>query len=843
MIRFLSQVNGMAGLPIGAAKTGLGPGLALATLLLAAVPPPGGAFAFLPLRAELRPLLRSAFVAATTRVRLSGADDENPPSSATSETDAETEDPRLDSLTAESVAFDMTEDYDSYSRCLTPREERDAIRREDRAYAIVDAEPRWQRSLKGPVRRVKRVARKFGGRVGGKAKAGVKPGALILLRCGESAWNANQTFTGWADPPLTVRGESESSHAARLLLAEGYEPDVVYTSRLKRAIGSVTSILREIDGLYLPVYKSWRLNERVYGTLTGLSKRECARRLGSEVVQAWRNSLKARPPPMKKTDPFYHGNDPRYSDLAEDQIPLTESLLDCMDRARPLWEYKIRDEIRRGNNVLVVAHANTLRGLIKVIDSIGDEEIQDVAMPTGIPFVYRFDRELNPLLPDEGSLTQVHASGMFLEKPGLLKEALQRQEEWESQVPGFGSEDKVSPGKKRVTTLEESLLKLREEQEAEKWVAEHSVKVDGKDMDAALHLVESRSFHVGSASAATVPRFTDDPSEFEDFEDEAGFIDDDESFFSVNMQPLADEGESEDDGPVVVLIRHGRTPHNNLGLFTGWEDPPLAPDGVEDAKNAGKLLRRHNFKFDVLYTSWLTRAIETGLYVLDELDLSWIPVVKSWRLNERMYGALTGKSKKMIANIYGEDQLKKWRRGFTIQPPPTSSYSLSYPGNDYKRTKYVKDIRVSFRETLFRSLEQRKFQMHRKFPKTESLKDCMDRSIPFYTERILKEAVDKDKRVLITSHENAIRGILMHLCGIPQEAMNQLHLPNGLPLVYSVKGKCISLLDDGSGKDPMEVHDFGPAAKYLFKPCELTDDFFEEMEKKGAEQKKETVST
>jgi bisphosphoglycerate-dependent phosphoglycerate mutase len=212
-----------------------------------------------------------------------------------------------------------------------------------------------------------------------------------------------------------------------------------------------------------------------------------------------------------------------------------------------------------------------------------------------------------------------------------------------------------------------------------------------------------------------------------------------------------------------------------------------------------------------------------------------------------MYGALTGKSKQMVANEYGEAQLKvsvrlliaifdviimagcslltfhpslnttkKWRRGFKIQPPPVSSYSLSYPGNDYKRTKYVKDLRISLMETINRSIEAKKFQVssfnvcthssserisdhlsisalnqspkfqvHRKFPKTESLWDCMQRSIPFYTERIVPEAVNKGKRVLITSHENAIRGILMHLCEIPEEAMNQLHLPNGLPLVSS----------------------------------------------------------
>jgi len=227
----------------------------------------------------------------------------------------------------------------------------------------------------------------------------------------------------------------------------------------------------------------------------------------------------------------------------------------------------------------------------------------------------------------------------------------------------------------------------------------------------------------------------------------------------------------------------------------------------------------------VVYTSWLTRAIQTAYYVMDELDCLWLPMVKSWRLNERMYGALTGKSKKRVANDYGEEQLKRWRRGYTVRPPPTSSYSLSYPGNDLRRSQHFKDLPISWKETIFRSLDERKPMLHRRFPKTESLKDCMDRSIPFYTQRIREEAVEKGKRVLITSHENAIRGILMHLCDIPEDAMNQLHLPNGLPLVYNVKRKCITLLDDGTGRDPMDVHDFGPAAQYLFKACELPEDF------------------
>ena len=170
---------------------------------------------------------------------------------------------------------------------------------------------------------------------------------------------------------------------SRLLLSEGYQPDIVYTSRLKRSVRSTWTLLEELESLYLPVYKSWRLNERSDGALTGLSKIDTAKTLGERTVQAWRNSLRARPPPMKQSDPYYPANDDRYSDLLPDQIPLTESLMDAMNRCTPLWEYKIRYDIQNGNNVLVVAHGNTLRGLIKTIDSVGDRDIEQVVIPRG----------------------------------------------------------------------------------------------------------------------------------------------------------------------------------------------------------------------------------------------------------------------------------------------------------------------------------------------------------------------------------------------------------------------------------------------------------------------------
>lgn len=208
-------------------------------------------------------------------------------------------------------------------------------------------------------------------------------GTLILVRHGESLWNANKTFTGWADPDLSERGYREVEHAARLILEGGYEIDVVFTSRLKRAIRSVWIILQEMNQVYLPVFKSWRLNERMYGALTGLCKSDTAQQLGAELVQEWRGSLNSRPPALKPSDVHWPGRDRKYADLTYDEIPLTESLSDCMERCLPIWKQKIMFELRGGKNVLVVAHANTLRGLVKVIDDVSDDDIRDVAIPTG----------------------------------------------------------------------------------------------------------------------------------------------------------------------------------------------------------------------------------------------------------------------------------------------------------------------------------------------------------------------------------------------------------------------------------------------------------------------------
>ena len=211
-----------------------------------------------------------------------------------------------------------------------------------------------------------------------------EPGTLILVRHGESEWNANKTFTGWADPDLTEQGKREVEHAARLLMEGGYIIDVVFTSRLKRAIRSVWIILQEFGCVYLPVFKSWRLNERMYGALTGLSKKETAEQLGHELVQEWRGSLRSRPPPLDRSNRYWPGRDRKYADLSSEELPTTESLMDCMERTFPLWERKIKWELQRGRNVLLCAHANTLRGMVKIIDNIGDDEIQGTFLSTQV---------------------------------------------------------------------------------------------------------------------------------------------------------------------------------------------------------------------------------------------------------------------------------------------------------------------------------------------------------------------------------------------------------------------------------------------------------------------------
>lgn len=218
---------------------------------------------------------------------------------------------------------------------------------------------------------------------------------LVLLRHGQSTWNLENRFTGWTDVDLTEQGEEEARRGGKLLREEGFGFDVVHTSLLRRAIRTKQLVLDELDMLWLPVQRHWRLNERHYGALQGLNKKETAEKHGDDKVFEWRRSYDTPPPALEIEDERHPANDPRYKDLAPDLIPGTECLADVVARMLPYWHDVIVPQIREGKRVLVVAHGNSLRALVKHLDGISDDEIAELNIPTGIPLVYELDEHLN----------------------------------------------------------------------------------------------------------------------------------------------------------------------------------------------------------------------------------------------------------------------------------------------------------------------------------------------------------------------------------------------------------------------------------------------------------------
>lgn len=220
---------------------------------------------------------------------------------------------------------------------------------------------------------------------------------VVLLRHGESEWNRENRFTGWTDVDLSEIGRQEAKAAGQLLKKEGHTFDHSFTSVLKRAIRTHAIVLDEMDLCWIPVERSWRLNERHYGALQGLNKTETAARYGEDQVKVWRRSYDIPPPPLDAADPRWAGRDPRYRDLAPSDLPLTECLKDTVARFLPYWHEKIAPAVRAGKKVLVAAHGNSLRALVKYLDGVSDTDIVDLNIPTGIPLVYELDADLKPL--------------------------------------------------------------------------------------------------------------------------------------------------------------------------------------------------------------------------------------------------------------------------------------------------------------------------------------------------------------------------------------------------------------------------------------------------------------
>jgi 2,3-bisphosphoglycerate-dependent phosphoglycerate mutase len=220
---------------------------------------------------------------------------------------------------------------------------------------------------------------------------------LVLLRHGESTWNLENRFTGWTDVGLSDKGVEEAHYAAQCLKKEGFVFDLAYTSVLTRAIKTLWIVLEDMDLVWIPVHNSWRLNERHYGSLQGLNKMEMVEKFGEKQVLIWRRSYDVPPPPLDKSDERSAAYDPRYQDLKETEIPLTECLKDTVNRFLPYWHNTIAPSIKEGKRVIIAAHGNSLRALVKYLDDVSDEEIVSLNIPTGIPLVYELTGDLRPL--------------------------------------------------------------------------------------------------------------------------------------------------------------------------------------------------------------------------------------------------------------------------------------------------------------------------------------------------------------------------------------------------------------------------------------------------------------
>ena len=220
---------------------------------------------------------------------------------------------------------------------------------------------------------------------------------VVLIRHGESIWNKENLFTGWTDVDLSEKGREEATQAGRMLKEQEFHFDLAYTSVLKRAIRTLWTVLDEMDQMWIPVARDWRLNERHYGALQGLNKAETTAKYGAEQVKIWRRSYDVPPPALEESDPRYPGKDPRYHSLTKQQLPLTECLKDTVVRVLPCWHNVIAPQIRSGKQVLIAAHGNSLRALVKYLEDVPDQEIVDLNIPTGVPLVEELDDNLKSI--------------------------------------------------------------------------------------------------------------------------------------------------------------------------------------------------------------------------------------------------------------------------------------------------------------------------------------------------------------------------------------------------------------------------------------------------------------
>ena len=618
--------------------------------------------------------------------------------------------------------------------------------------------------------------------------AGEPHGRLVLVRHGQSEWNRANLFTGWVDVDLTEQGISEAREAGKMLAAAGLEVDEVHCSLMHRAIRSAVLMLSTLGQCWVPVSKTWRLNEQHSGMLTGQNKRDLAKKHGTEQVMAWRRRFGVTPPLLDADNALQRSicADVRYDYLsvADDgwAVPSSESLDDVCERLDPLWEEQIAPALRAGRTVMVVSHGNTLRALVKRIDGVPDEDVFHLDVPTATPMLYEFDAALGHVRRhgswgDEGAQIARHCRFLIDEdRVRAAQQAMRRQvvSNIAYTVGGIDSTEGVQESK---AVMVESAGRAVEMIDGESYTVrqtpptyffQESTRLEQTALSDLAEL--ARSFGATSAAGG------------------GG---------GAGTQGDRDLAASSDasSGPAgvqcrLVLLRHGQSAYNKDKIFTGWADPDLTNRGREEARLAGQLLKAYGVRrIDAVFTSLLQRAVKTSWLALDELDQIWAPIRNTWRLNERNYGGLQGLVKAECAEKYGLKQVQRWRRGYADRPPPWSDAAL----RETVDRRY--DAAIAEAKAAKDADAAAEFP-----PRSESLLDCTQRLLPFLDDELraaMEEAVSRARdaadaseapyeapTVLVVASENVLRGLVMHMEGLGEREIPLVDVPYAVPLVY-----------------------------------------------------------
>jgi len=565
---------------------------------------------------------------------------------------------------------------------------------------------------------------------------------LILVRHGQSEWNRANLFTGWADVDLSEKGIVEAREAGAMLREEHFEVDVAFTSFLRRAIRTTCLMLSRMNQCWVPMLKTPALNEQHSGVLCGQNKHDLAEAVGAEKVMQWRRSFDYAPPPLPaKGLREVCLNDVRYR-VSNTQVPQTESLRDCALRVDAAWRSSIAPALAQGKTVLVVSHGNTLRAFVKHLDAISDDDIFYVDLPTACPVVYDLDEKLKPIAPQGvWSRPWIVRRGRFLVDEVRVKkaqEAMRQQVLRDISVSAF-SQQMVKPAvigskaKKAIVDIGGETYNVLERPPSYFLLESERIASEAK--------AEYNTFRQHSAAS---------------------------------MRDLP--GRKHEVAASIVFLRHGYSVWNDAGLYTGWADVELTNRGREEARRAGQLLRAAGTKrLEVVYTSVLKRSIKTAWLMLDEMELQWVPVRHSWRLNERHYGELQGLTKEACVERFGLKQVQRWLRGLHDKP---SSWSDREKASSVDRRYREVDV-----------------------PESESLHECKQRVLPLI-EELREEARAAAARaaevaplgsneyetpvIVVIASEHVIRAIVWAFEPLDEESVPLLDIPFSIPLVYQL---------------------------------------------------------